>query len=82
MRARDNGKGKKERAFLLFSLSPSSVPHPTPRFLVYLQREPLLIAVEIKNFDYSQILALLPNIPGLLFHYETLTHHNGSVKIW
>ena len=59
----DDGKEKKERTFLLFSFSivPSATP-PTPRFLVYLQRTPLVIGVAIKKFDYSQILALLPNI--------------------
>ena len=61
MRAVDDGKEKKERAFLNFSLSPS-FPPPLPRLLVYLQREPLLIGVAIKKFDNSQILALPPNI--------------------
>ena len=54
---------RKKREPLSFSLSPSPPPPPpTPRLLVYLQGERQLIGAAIKKFDYSQILALLPNI--------------------
>ena len=57
------GKRKKREpfSFSLFLHRPPP-PRPTPRVLVYLQGEPLLISVAIKKFDYSQILELLPNI--------------------
>ena len=74
---------EKERAFFLFSLS--IVPPPPPHALTSLsaggastdRRGNKKTLIILKSWHYYQT-----SIPDLLFHYETLTHHNGSVEIW